>query len=101
MSTELRIFETPVGASSNTIGPKGAGLDLLGLKVIAMPPGRVELEMANVVPMLVVSPTWGAPAEVFDMRVDGQRFPVAHAGPGRFDVHAPTNRLQLECINYG
>ena len=57
--TDAPVFSTPAGASGNTIGPADVQLDLLGMTVMAMATGRIEMELTEIKPMLVDVPQAG------------------------------------------
>ena len=95
------VFATPPGASGNTIGAGGVQLDLLGLTVMAMAPGRVELILAGVRSMLVVPPMDRKGGTTIEVCVDGNRLGRLPTATGGFDLHAPASSLELVAENFG
>ncbi|SNT42610.1 helix-turn-helix domain-containing protein [Jannaschia aquimarina] len=95
------VFDTPVGASTNTIGPEGASLDLLGLSIFATAPGPVRIDMKDAVPALVIMPDARLATDITTFRIDGQSFRPGAIETSRFDLHAPSPTFELDATNYG
>ncbi|KIT18207.1 helix-turn-helix domain-containing protein [Jannaschia aquimarina] len=101
MSAEAHVFDTPEGASRHTIGPDGVSLDLLGLTVMAMPPGLVQAKMVDLNPMLNIAPYAGRPADLREAIIDGTRQTPSRVPDLPFMVHAAAETLEFDATNYG
>ena len=101
MMPDTPVFATPPGASGNTIGAEGVQLDLLGLTVMAMAPGPVDLALHGVRPTLVVAPPHGKGGTVEVARIEGTAVDTLPATAGGFDLHAPVPSFELVCVNHG
>ncbi|MEM7730412.1 MAG: AraC family transcriptional regulator [Pseudomonadota bacterium] len=100
-SDEDRVFETPVGASSHTIGPRGASLNLLGLIVMALPPGRVHATIVDTPPMLNIMPAGASHTDVRLARIDGVDHDVPDVLHDSFVLHRPVGTMEFDGLNYG
>lgn len=92
---------TPIGASRHEIGPDGARFDLLGMTVMVMAPGAIELVMCAIPAMLVVPQPNGPGRVTHYGSFDGQTVRSLPSASGGFDLHAPVRNLQLQSSNFG
>ena len=97
--SEALVFDTPVGANSHTVAPAGVQLSVLGLNVMAIPPGWVELRMCGLAPMLNISPSRGR-GDVMHRQVIDEGTPIIDLRRrGHFDLYAPIQSFELVSEN--
>ena len=73
--------------------PDGVQLELLGLSIMALPPGAVEVEMRNTCPMINVSSNKGRGSRIFEQIIEARHTPsVEGFRRGHFDLYARWSR---------
>lgn len=85
---------------ANLLNPRGHSCNLVGLNIVAMPPGRVHCDFKdmrsaylNVVP--------NKPATFQYHRVNGHDAAAGSGMPAGFEFYAPLDRYEIECVNPG
>lgn len=87
-----------VGKLAERLTPRGERLDLLGLDLLAMPPGEVMLDAPSIKPMLNVIPDNAT--ELRLARMNGVDMTSNYiVDQPSFDLFAPLERLELDCTN--
>ncbi|WP_043920639.1 hypothetical protein, partial [Jannaschia aquimarina] len=96
----LPVFVTPIGESTLTVSSDGLNLDLLGLRVMAMPPGLVQISLTDLKPMLNVS-TCAGPSGVHRYgSVNGVPIAAPATTERQFILNASVDALEFDATNY-
>ncbi len=96
------VFDMPSGASvvADYLSPRGTKLDLLGISVMAQPPGCVDVSMKGMAPVLNVQLPGARREELDTLTVNGGKATLSGLKGGNFNLFAPLDSLDLRCTNY-
>lgn len=86
------------GAAIPHVTPRAQMLDLLGLNVVAMPPGRVELEASSMPTAINVVPS-SLGVELFRRRLNGELVDTQTDKGAAYDLFAPKQDIEISAIN--
>ena len=102
MSGDL-VFESDgvvAGSGMPAVSPVGATLDLLGLSVAALPPGRVDATFRGLPTVIQVAP-FRAVSRIDRFAIGGSRLEPDRSGAARggFDVFGAGVEFAFDCVN--